>query len=173
MDLQVVRERLAFLASSMPAEEDRGCLQRALQLLDTYQQHLSKAGVAAAAPAAAKQPGQRIVATVLPFTEGSDDGADATDAADAKLSRREEFRRKQEFFNQMQRLSHHHLHHHHHHGNGSGGGKALKQGGDCLQESGIFEGDSEDSGVVDLAAKATQTDARWACSCHQEDAEQP
>lgn len=163
-DGTALREKLTLLASSLEGEEDRGCLQRALQLLDSYQQQLNKEP-AAKAQSAVKAPNQRIVATVLPFTEVADG---AVDLADAKRSSRDEFRRKQEFFNQIQRL-----------GGGSArsasptanptatsntASKALKHA-DCLQESGIFEEDSED-GVADLASTATQTETAWACNCH-------
>lgn len=109
-----------------------------------------------------KAPNQRIVATVLPFTDVADDAEDPVCAApDAKRASRDAFRRKQEFFNQIQRL------------NGSGtsptntpcNNKTIKHA-DCLQESGIFE-DAEDGVLADLASAATQTEAAWACSCHQ------
>ncbi|KAE8740750.1 hypothetical protein FOCC_FOCC013718, partial [Frankliniella occidentalis] len=138
-----VRERLALLAGTLVAEEDRGCLQRALQLLDTYQQQLHKQDTTKASPPA-KPPNQRIVATVLPYTDLADE------ALDAKQNSREDFRRKQEFFNQMQRLD-----------RTCGAQKSLKQA-DCLQESGIFE--AEDGVGGDLASVATQTDAAWTCA---------
>ncbi|KAK3915115.1 Janus kinase and microtubule-interacting protein 1 [Frankliniella fusca] len=142
-----VRERLAQLAGTLVAEEDRGCLQRALQLLDTYQQQLHKGQDTKASPPA-KPPSQRIVATVLPYTDAADG------ALDAKQSSREDFRRKQEFFSQMQRLDHA--------AGANINNKTLRQA-DCLQESGIFE--AEDGCVgADLVSVATQTEATAAAS---------
>ncbi|XP_034234595.1 protein MLP1 homolog isoform X2 [Thrips palmi] len=164
-DGAAVRDKLALLASSLEAEEDRGCLQRALQLLDSYQQQLNK-DAAAKPQSPVKAPNQRIVATVLPFTDVADD---AEDLPDAKQSSRDEFRRKQEFFNQIQRLggsSANATNAAANNNNNNNNNKNLKHA-DCLQESGIFEEDSEDGVLADLASAATQTEAAWACSCHQ------